>query len=201
MRFFLLAITCLACSAHVHAQSLDYKIIRDLNIKSRDYDNTFRFFSTQNKVFIAGLPLALAIEGYLKKDKDLLQAGKNAFISLGASTAITWALKYSCRRGRPYEHYQEVIKLDVGGGPSFPSGHTSAAFAVATSVSISYPKWYVIAPCYLWAGTVGVSRIALGVHYPSDVWAGALVGAASAYVTNKASHWLGKSSKKRWGRI
>ncbi|HSC36729.1 MAG TPA: phosphatase PAP2 family protein, partial [Chitinophagaceae bacterium] len=73
---------------------------------------------------------------------------------------------------------------------SFPSGHTSSAFAMATSISMSYPKWYVIAPCYLWAGTVGVSRIVLGVHYPSDVLAGALVGMGSAYVTNRATRWL-----------
>lgn len=64
-----------------------------------------------------------------------------------------------------------------------PSGHTSLAFATATSLTLKYPKWYVAAPSYFWACSVGYSRMNLGVHYPSDIVAGALLGAGSAYLT------------------
>lgn len=66
-----------------------------------------------------------------------------------------------------------VVGIPVAAGP----------FALATSLSLSYPKWYIIVPSYAWAGSVGYSRMDLGVHYPSDVLAGAVIGAGSAWLT------------------
>ena len=90
-------------------------------------------------------------------------------------------------------------KMTSGGSPSFPSGHTSDAFSLATALSIVYPKWYVVVPAYAWAVTVGYSRMALGVHYPGDVLAGALIGAGSAYLCFRGQLWLQKkqTQKKR----
>ena len=65
---------------------------------------------------------------------------------------------------------------------------------MATSLSIRYPKWYVIAPSALWACSVGFSRMNEGVHYPSDVIAGAFIGAGCAvmniYVNRALNKWL-----------
>jgi undecaprenyl-diphosphatase len=66
---------------------------------------------------------------------------------------------------------------------SFPSGHTSEAFSLATSLTLVLPKWYVIAPAYTFAGLVGSSRMYLGAHYPSDIIAGALVGSGAAWLS------------------
>jgi undecaprenyl-diphosphatase len=52
-------------------------------------------------------------------------------------------------------------------------------------ISLNYPKWYVIVPSFAWAGLAGYSRMAIGMHYPSDVLMGAVVGAGSAYLIYK----------------
>jgi undecaprenyl-diphosphatase len=84
----------------------------------------------------------------------------------------------------------------TGNSPSFPSGHTSVAFSTATSLYLAYPKWYVAVPAFTYAASVGYSRMYLGVHYPSDVLAGAVIGAGSAWLMYKANKWLFKKKPK-----
>lgn len=108
--------------------------------------------------------------------------------SYAVSGIITLGLKYSIQRKRPFVTYQDLVtKKTAAGSFSFPSGHTSSAFATATSLSLLYPKWHVIAPSFLWASAVGYSRMELGVHYPSDVLAGALIGFASSFLMYKVN--------------
>ena len=78
-----------------------------------------------------------------------------------------------------------------------PSGHTSAAFYSATSLSILYPKWYVIVPSYLWASSVAWARMYEGVHYPSDVFVGAVVGAGSAWIAYKVQKCVDKKARAK----
>lgn len=109
--------------------------------------------------------------------------------ALVINTAITQGLKYAINRDRPYAKYPALINpYQIDNDPSFPSGHTSTAFATAASLSINFKKWYVVVPAYAWAASVGYSRLYLGQHYPTDVLAGAAIGVGSAYLSN----WLNK---------
>jgi undecaprenyl-diphosphatase len=137
-----------------------------------------------------GIPAALIIDGIISHDKITIHKGMYIVKTIAVSTAITFVMKYSFNRQRPFAGDSLVIKAGSGGGPSFPSGHTSLAFATATSLSFAYPKWYVIVPSYLWAGTVVYSRMYLGVHYPTDVWVGAIVGTLSGYLSYKLNNWI-----------
>lgn len=101
--------------------------------------------------------------------------------------AVTAGLKRAINRPRPYAALIGIEARDRGHQGdevfdpySFPSGHTSSAFVIATSVSLSYPEWYVGVPAAVWATTMGVTRIWHGVHYPTDVLVGAAIGTASA---------------------
>lgn len=132
-----------------------------------------------------GVPITMGIVGIIKHDDNIL---KNAYLIAAASVinfGVTYSLKYSINRKRPFETYSDIIKKSDGVSPSFPSGHTSGAFATATMLSLEYPKWYVIVPSYLWAGSIEYSRMDLGVHYPSDVLAEMIIGAGSAFLTYK----------------
>jgi undecaprenyl-diphosphatase len=110
---------------------------------------------------------------------------------------ITTFLKYSIHRPRPFITYHYLEKVTSGGSPSFPSGHTTDAFSIATAVSLAYPKWYVIVPAYAWAGAVGYSRMDLGVHYPSDVLVAAIIGAGTAFLWYKRQQLLNAKKENK----
>ncbi len=180
----------------ISAQNIDIDILRNINLnRNTNLDGAFRGISNSVTPLVIGTPVLLFSFGMVKKDSVLIRKSLCIGVSVLTSAIITSVLKYGINRTRPFITYPYIEKAAPAGSPSFPSGHTSDAFALATSLSLAFPKWYIITPSFAWAGAVGYSRMDLGIHYPSDVLMGAFIGAGSSYLCFKGNQWLLKRKR------
>jgi membrane-associated phospholipid phosphatase len=193
----------LFCFSILNAQNSDIDLLKNINLnRNTDLESTMIGLTNSVVPISIGTPIVIYAVGLIEKDS--LTKKKAFFLgeTFAASAFVTLVLKNATKRDRPYVTYPEIDNVVEESSYSFPSGHTSMAFATATSLSMAYPKWYVIAPSFLWAGAVGYSRMYLGVHYPTDVLAGALVGSGSAFLCYKLNKWINKKraphQKKLW---
>jgi undecaprenyl-diphosphatase len=96
----------------------------------------------------------------------------------GIQSAVIYSLKFLIQRQRPLFFLEMASKISRGPGeildPSFPSGHAAFSLMMATLLSHWFPRDRVI--FFIIAGFIGWTRIYLGLHYPTDVIAGALLG-------------------------
>lgn len=176
----------------VSAQNWDINTLHQINSWDGKFIRNYNKFISQSEPYIAiGVPVAMAVAAWVKNDKELLKDAIYVGTTVAGTFVLTYGMKYLFDRDRPFVTYpDQVHPYSYESSPSFPSGHTSTAFALATSLCIKYPKWYVIAPSALWACSVGVSRMNEGVHYPSDVLAGAAIGAGCAVANIYINRWL-----------
>lgn len=182
----LIACLCLALSGFTQAK-WEVAFVRGINVRY-PANNTWKTFSSTAKPIAIAIPLGMLAVSLISENKNLETGAYETVAGLAMAAIGTEALKTIVKRPRPYQTYNDIYPDEIDLSNSFPSGHTSVAFASATSLFLITKKWYLGVPALAWATGVGYSRIYLGQHYPSDVLAGALVGAAGAY----ASHWLNK---------
>ncbi len=150
---------------------IGYRICNGLRSDFSD----FVFTTLTNSGSKYTLSAALLLYGSLggKESFSDLKALTTAAI---ASSSLVFALKLLTNRERP-------------SGPccrtnsSFPSGHASGVFLIATYFSSRYKKLTI--PLYIWAAGVGISRIYLRKHWPTDVIAGAIIGIVSGKLAFK----------------
>lgn len=166
-----------------HLPDLDIGILKAIyENRNPVFDSTFITITNSAGALAFGIPGILLIISLIRKDSGLRRDALLILIPVALSAIIANILKYTIDLPRPHEIYPFILKLSGGGSPSFPSGHTADAFAFAVAAALVYRKWFLILPCLIWATLVGYSRMSLGVHFPSDVLAGALIGAFCAFV-------------------
>ena len=180
--------------SNLSAQNWDVNTVHQINSWDGKFIRNYNKVISRSEPYVAvGVPVAMAVAAWIRHDKDLLKDAVYVGTSVAGAFVVTYGMKYLVDRERPYDKYPDRIHpYSRESSPSFPSGHTATAFALATSLSVKYPKWYVIAPSPLWACSVGVSRMNEGVHYPSDVLAGAAIGAGCAVLNIYVNRWLNK---------
>jgi undecaprenyl-diphosphatase len=193
MRKLILLITLFLVTISIQAQSIsEVNTLRRINPDNPN-STIWTNLSNTSKYISVGVPVGYFVAGLIHDNKDLKQKAAYTAATILLNTATTTLLKNVVKRERPYNVYTGIFPDKIESDYSFPSGHTSSAFATATSLAITTKKWYVAVPAFAWSASVGYSRIYLGQHYPSDVIIGALVGTSSAFVC----HWASKQLLKR----
>lgn len=174
------------------AQNFDISLLRRINQPQHPgLDKTMRFTSATVSPLCIGIPSGMLVYNLVTKAESPQK--QVPFITGGAviaTSAVCLGLKYAVNRPRPFVTYSDIEQRTHVGPYSFPSAHTGNAFALATSLSLCYPKWYVIVPSFSWAIAVGYSRMRLGVHYPTDVLVGALIGAACGWASWEVNRYI-----------
>lgn len=126
----------------------------------------------------AGFAALITVYAFMQQRKSDSLIGWKMAGSIALSQVLIQSLKRIVNRPRPFRVIEEIV---ANNPPkcvySFPSGHTSTAFVIAFVLAASYP-FLSVAFCIL-ACLVGISRIYLGVHYPTDV----IIGYLLAYIT------------------
>jgi undecaprenyl-diphosphatase len=164
-------------------QNWDIELLRHINLSRLTVLDRFFVIITNTAAVIAyGFPLCLLAIGLLKHMPALKKNALYIFCSVVVAQIFTEALKYTVGRDRSFLTYPFIINVTEAQTPSFPSGHTTDAFALVIALCLVYRRWYIIVPAYLWACAVGYSRMDLGVHYPSDIIGSILVSLFTAVV-------------------
>lgn len=167
-------------------------------------EDRFEFVAnTAALLFIVLLATAFLAKGRfasVKARHGVVAAGLSALLGLAVAHLISGVWD----RPRPYEAHHVHLFISPSGDPSFPSDHATAAFAIAVALLLRNRRigWVAIAM----ATVVSVSRVAVGVHYPSDVLGGAMLGALAALAlwippVRKPLHVLGDWFSDTYDRL
>lgn len=153
--------------------------LRIYNLKGKKFLNHFMALASRfgNGYFYPFVALILSAFD-TSMFRQLFSTGLASFVVEHSTYAL---VKSKTRRLRPSEVIPSILnRVQLPDRFSFPSGHAAGAFLMATLLSHYYSGMGI--PLYATASVISVSRIYNGVHYPSDVMAGTVLGIISARI-------------------
>jgi len=153
-----------------YIESIDHAIFLDINhnITNPLFDTVFSSLRVLTYVFW----LFLIVYFWVRKEKKLALL---LTVGIAGGALFTYPLKFLIYRVRPnFQIASTRLLTPSESDPSFPSGHSEMSFLAATVVSRFHPEYSKY--LYVFSFIVALSRIYVGVHFPSDVIGGAVVG-------------------------
>ena len=176
---------------------LDEVIFRAVNLAGADptIDRIMIFFTILSGVYVIFL---VAVPLWWR---GLRTATFDVLLILAITIVVSEGIKYLVDRPRPCDALANVNTLagyrcSAEFDPAFPSGHASRAFAVAAFLTIRF-RWRLAIPAGAFAVLAGISRVYLGLHWPSDVLGGAVVGIGFAVLIEILSRRVGAYQRVR----
>ncbi|TXB60110.1 phosphatase PAP2 family protein [Phaeodactylibacter luteus] len=162
----------------------DIELLRWIQNSRIAYLDNFLYWVSYSTTFVSiALLLVLASQGFIKKARNFKVIFYQLLTVFLTSAFVSLVLKFTIERPRPFITYPDIVKLSEAGSFSFPSGHTTEAFSMAFGAMLLFQNKLWSIPIILWALLVAYSRMALGVHYPFDVFAAILIALIISFLT------------------
>jgi membrane-associated phospholipid phosphatase len=181
----------------------DVKLFRSVNnCRTKFFDNTLPY--TDKSVFAAAIILPSAMFIYGRAADKSYEENTAVLLALSEATnlLLNLGIKNIVKRPRPYQSLSHVYykNVSIKDEYSFPSSHTSTSFSIAATFALRYSKYpQIYVPMYLWGLVVGYGRMYFGMHYPSDVLGGAVLGSLSAIAVYSLRSEIIKAKNKVFG--
>ncbi len=164
--------------------NIDESILLFLNDFTGKYfllDSFFYFFATFFALFLLFFILFFLLRNFTKYLLFVVEVVVAAFF---ARYALVSLIRYYLPRIRPFDKIEDInFLLEQKDSMSFPSGHTAFVFAISTVIYFYNRKIGVI--LFILSFLMGVTRIIVGVHWPSDILGGVVVGILSGAIVSE----------------
>jgi undecaprenyl-diphosphatase len=165
------------------------------------------YINVSEALFVATLALVFLLANG-ERLRSWRRAATAAVLSAGLALAVAKVISELVDRARPFVVDPTGVHLFSGhaADPGLPSDHATGAFAVAMAIYLRKRSWGVIA--LFAAALLSIGRVAIGVHFPADVLAGAVVGCAAALLlwiepvrrrVDRLADWLGSLIERALG--
>ena len=133
MKRLLLGMVVILFASALGAQNWDINVLHKVNGWDNKFVRNYNKVISKSEPYVAiGVPVAMAVAGWIRHDKDLLKDALYVGTSVAGAFVVTYGMKYLVDRERPYDRWPDrVHAYSRESSPSFPSGHTATAFALA----------------------------------------------------------------------
>ncbi|HRE59089.1 MAG TPA: phosphatase PAP2 family protein [Candidatus Kapabacteria bacterium] len=169
--------------------STDAAIVHTLTtIRNPELVFTSKLISNSLVPVSLAIPTIHLVYGYAEKNRDIVLNGLLIASAEVVQFGVMTGLKSLIQRERPFiAHKDCIIPNDMESFWSFPSGHSSGSACLATILSLRYNNWIVTSTSISYSLYTLFARLHLGVHYPTDVAAGALIGIGTGILIHSLS--------------